>query len=150
MYGKNGDQSLLSLGIEKPMMVTTPDDPRANLEAEYEALGMMVSGSPLSFYKDELSKIKLVPLGELENTNGDVQTAGVVKAIRAIVTRKGSQMAFLDLYDDVSEQSFVLFSDAYAKCYSVLKADAVVVLTCHKDFRKEDSYIVSDASSLGE
>jgi DNA polymerase III alpha subunit len=74
----------------------------------------------------------------------------VVKAIRAIVTRKGSQMAFLDLYDDVSEQSFVLFSDAYAKCYSVLKADAVVVLTCHKDFRKEDSYIVSDASSLGE
>jgi DNA polymerase-3 subunit alpha len=107
MYGKNGDQSLLSLGIEKPMMVTTPDDPRANLEAEYEALGMMVSGSPLSFYKDELSKIKLVPLGELENTNGDVQTAGVVKAIRAIVTRKGSQMAFLDLYDDVSEQSFV-------------------------------------------
>jgi DNA polymerase-3 subunit alpha len=111
---------------------------------------MMVSGSPLSFYKEELSHWKLVPLGELENTNGDVQTAGVVKAIRAIVTRKGSQMAFLDLYDDVSEQSFVLFSDAYAKCYGVLKADKAVVITCHKDFRKEDSYIVSDAVSLGD
>jgi DNA polymerase III alpha subunit len=59
-------------------------------------------------------------------------------------------MAFLSLYDDVSEVSFVLFSEAYARCYSVLKTDAVVLVSCHKDMRKEDSYLVDNAEALGE
>lgn len=150
MFGESGSQALLNLGIEKPAMIIRKDDPRENLEGEYETLGMMVSGSPLSFYKERLSKENIVPLGELDGTSGNVKTAGIVKSIRAIVTRKGSQMAFLDLYDDVSEQGFVLFSEAYAKCYQALKNDNAVIVSCHKDFRKEGSYIVDDAQKLGD
>jgi hypothetical protein len=42
-----GKKQLLAIGLDKPAMVDSSDDPRINLDAEYEALGMMVSGSPL-------------------------------------------------------------------------------------------------------
>jgi DNA polymerase III alpha subunit len=60
---------------------------RENLDAEYEALGMMISGSPLSFYKDILASRHITPLSELPDSVGTVETAGVVKEIRAITTR---------------------------------------------------------------
>jgi DNA polymerase III alpha subunit len=60
-------------------------------------------------------------------------------------------MAFLELYDDVTEASFVLFSEAYAKCYRAqLKEDAIVIVTAHKDMRKDGSYLVEDAVRLGD
>jgi DNA polymerase-3 subunit alpha len=148
LYGETGREALLALGIEKPAMVQSEDDPRTNLEAEYEALGMMVSGSPLSFYADKLKARKITPLAELDLAKGEVETAGIVKSIRAITTRNGKQMAFLELYDDVSEASFVLFSEAYASCYSVLKADAAVIVRCQPDARKQGSHIVTGAESL--
>ena len=150
MFGDTGQEALLAIGLEKPAMVDSPDDPRINLDAEYEALGMMVSGSPLSFYKATLASRHLVSLSDLPDSVGEVETAGVVKEIRAITTRKGTQMAFLTLYDDVTEVSFVLFSEAYSRCYSVLKADKVVIVKCHKDQRKEDSYLVDEATALGD
>jgi DNA polymerase-3 subunit alpha len=137
MFGDSGQEALLAIGIEKPAMVVIPDDLRSNLNAEYDALGMMVSGSPLSFYKEKLASLHYVPLGELAESQGDVKTVGIVKAIRAITTRKGNQMAFLDLYDEVSEVSFVLFSRSLSACYKVLKTDAMVIVTCHKDYRKD-------------
>lgn len=150
MFGESGQEALLAIGIEKPLMVEMEDDPRTNLEAEYEALGLMVSGNPLNFYADKIKAAGAVPLSALPDSVGIVKTAGIVKAIRAITTRKGSQMAFLDLYDDVSEVSFVLFSEAYAQCYSVLKTDAPVLVSCRKDERKEDSYLVVAAEALGD
>ena len=149
LFGDSGQEALLAIGLDKPTMVDSFDDFRINLNAEYEALGLMVSGSPLSFYKDILSGREITPLSDLPESVGTVLTAGVVKEIRAITTRKGTQMAFLSLYDDVSEVSFVLFSEAYSRCYSVLKVDAVVLLSCHKDLRREESYLVDNAEALG-
>lgn len=149
LYGENGDQALLTgLGIEKPALKKFETDLRSDLDAEYEALGLMVSGSPLLFYKDKIAAEGAIPLGEMENQNGTFKTVGIVKDIRAIVTRKGSQMAFLELYDETDEANFVLFSEAYAKCYPVLKDDKIVVVSAHKDYRKENSYLVEDAKGL--
>ena len=150
MVGSSGQEALLNLHMEKPRMLASPDDLRSNLDAEYEALGMMVSGSPLSFYEDRIEQEHLTRLGALEETSDEVETVGIVKSIRAIVTRKGSQMAFLDLYDEVSEVSFVLFQEAYSQAYPFLKTDSLVIVKCHKDFRKMDSYIVTGARKLGD
>jgi DNA polymerase-3 subunit alpha len=150
MFGESGQEALLAIGIEKPAMVASQDDLRIALSAEYEALGIMVSGSPLSFYAAKLKERAITPLGEIDEAMGEITTAGIVKSLRAITTRKGSQMAFLELYDEVSERSFILFSEAYAACYSLLKTDAIVVIQCHKDNRQEGSYLVDGATSVGE
>ena len=151
MYGESGQQVLLEkLAMEKPALREAASDKREDLDAEYAALGLMVSGSPLSFYKERIQMEKAIPLSEIGEVSGFFKTAGIVKDVRAIVTRKGSQMAFLELYDDVTDQSFVLFSEAYAKCYGALKDDAIVIVTAHKDMRKDGSYLVEDAVRLGD
>lgn len=148
MFGESGQEALLNLGIEKPVMNEMPEDKRTDLDAEYAATGIMISGSPLGFFETEIQKEGAIPLGEIGEQKGEFSTAGIVKSIRAIITKRGSQMAFLELYDDMSEASFVLFSEAYAKCYSVLKVDALVIVKAHKDYRREGDYLVEDASPL--
>jgi len=151
LYGKNGKQMLLqAIGLEKPSIRPALENKREDLDAEYEALGMMVSGSPLSFYKNEIAEAEAIPLTAIAEARGDFRTVGIVKSLRTIVTRKGSQMAFLELYDEVSEASFVLFSEAYAKCFAFLGEDAIVIVTAHKDQRKDGSFLVEDAIKLGD
>ena len=57
-------------------------------------------------------------------------------------------MAFLELYDDLTEVSFVLFQEAYAECYSVLKRDAIVMVKVQKDRKQEGSYQVYEAKKV--
>ena len=147
--GETGQEILLSLGIEKPRMVEAQDDMRKNLDAEYEALGMMVSGSPLSLYKDRLKSLGAVPLRDLPSQTGQFLTAGIVKNVRSIRTRKGDQMAFMDLYDDVAEASFTVFSDVYSKSFMALKSDAIILVRGRKSDRR-DGYIADEVSGLEE
>jgi DNA polymerase-3 subunit alpha len=149
LAGSDGKQALLTLGIEKPALVNAIDSKKEDLEAEYEALGMMVSGSPLSFYKAKIEQAKTIPLSEIDEEQAPFLTAGLVKSARAIVTRKGKQMCFLDLYDDVSEASFILWSEEYAKYFSLLKDEAPLLVKARPDGRGQ-GYIVMEVTSLGE
>ena len=150
LHGTSGEQFLIDLGISKPMLENVLDDERINLEREYDALGMMISSSPLSLYKDRLEEEKIVPLSDIDEKVGSITSAGIVKSVRAINTKTGKKMAFLSLFDDVTTKEFVVFSEAFAKTYSFLKNDAVLLIKCHKDFHKEGSFILDDASLLGE
>ncbi len=58
-------------------------------------------------------------------------------------------MAFLDVYDEYSEMSSVVFNDAYSEYFPLLVNDALVYLWVKKDERKEGSYIVSKIESIG-
>jgi DNA polymerase-3 subunit alpha len=148
---ENGQQFLTDIGIAKPLLEREPDDLRANLEAEYNALGMMVSGSPLSLYQDEIKKLPhYCPLHELGNAPYHTMTAGVLRGARAITTKSGKKMAFLELYDEVSVKEFTVFPSVYEACYAVLTTGAVLAVECHKDDRKDGTYIIDSARALGE
>jgi DNA polymerase-3 subunit alpha len=144
----SGQPTLFELNIPKPVLKDVPNDVMENLEAEKEALGIMISGSPLSFYENEISKINYTPLGEIDTESGDFLTIGAVKSIRTITTKKGSTMAFLGVYDDTKEADFTLFSEAYDAAYPLLKKDNVLLLKGHKDTRREDTYILDSASAI--
>lgn len=149
MFGVDGQSVLLDIGLEKPMMIETKDDPAINLASEYEALGLMISGSPLSLYKNEIALKGAAPLADIPSKNGDVWTYGIVKSMRAITTRKGTKMAFLEVYDEMSELSAVLFSEAYNEYFPLLKTDALVYLLLRKDKFKDGSYVVLKVEPLG-
>ncbi len=150
LFGTDGQQFLVDLGISKPMIENVIDDQKINLEREYEATGIMVSSSPLSLYDNELKHYKAQPLSVLDETNTSIISAGIVKSIRSIKTKNNKKMAFLVLYDDVSEKEFVVFSDMYEKTYTILKKDAALLIRGHRDSNREDSYILDNAALLGE
>lgn len=132
---------LLDIGIEKPMLATVDNDLRVNLEAEYETLGMMISTSPFELYRNILVGIDFVKIDDAKNAYGEFTTAGLIKNVRTIVTKKGTQMCFLEIYDDINEMSFTLFEEAYLNSYVALKKDNLVLVTGKKDRKMQDSFV---------
>ncbi len=149
LFGTDGQQFLVDLGISKPMIEEVNDDQKVNLEREYEATGIMISSSPLSLFDSELKRYKAKPLSLLDETNSPLICGGIVKSIRSIKTKSGKKMAFLALYDDMSEKEFVVFPETYEKTYHFLKKDAAILIRAHRDSKKENSYILDNAALLG-
>lgn len=146
--GEEGNEALLSLGIEKPALQVRDESKRADLEGEYEVLGIMVSGSPLSFYKEEIKKAGAYSLSEIDNAPHNFVVAGIIKSIRAIVTKKGTKMCFLEVYDELSDATFILWSEAYLSSFKSLVEEAPVLIEGYKDDR--GGYIASKVTVLGE
>lgn len=148
MMGDNNENQLLSLEIEKPSFIEADNNLRDNLDAEYDALGMMVSASPLDIYAKTLKEKDAVPLLDIGEKSYFV-TAGIIGSIRVITTKKGNQMCFLDVYDDVSKISFTLFQEVYSASFPYLKEGSIVLIEGKKDNRK-DSYLANKITPLGE
>ncbi len=141
---------LLDIGIEKPMLANVEDDLRINLEAEFETLGMMISASPFKLYEKELVGVKFIRIEDAYSANGEFVTAGLVKNVKAIITKKGTQMCFLEIYDDLNDMEFTLFEEAYLKSFSALKKDNLVLVTGRKDRIKQDSFLATLVRKVGE
>lgn len=150
IYGESGQAALLALNIEKPVMVEAKDHKAINLEAEYEALGMMVSGSPLSLYQEQLKGHKLVSVGQAPFARGIIECAAIIKSVRAHKTKKGDNMAFISIYDEDSELNIVAFSDVYERLFVELKENRVLLFKIRKDERRPDNFILMDATPLGD
>ena len=149
MYGDKGDMALLDLGIEKPKLREEKDDVLVSLTAEKEALGLMVSGSPLDFWVDKIKEEGAISISEALETNGESFLAcGVVKNVRVIMTKKGKQMAFLEVYDDLAEATFILWSEEYAEYFSILKEGKAILIRGRKDLRREDSFLGEEIKEL--
>ena len=146
--GSNGQEVLFDLDIPKPILIDVPNRAEENLLIEKEALGIMISGSPLLLHKDALEGKDYKPLSEAEEQTGSFLTAGAVKSIRAITTKNKRSMAFLLVYDDVSELEITIFSDEYDSYYPLLQKDNVLLLKLHKDERRENTYILEEAMEV--
>ncbi len=146
--GESGQAVLFELNIPQPILVDVPNDEGENLEAEKEALGIMISGSPLSLHMDALEGKDYTPLSKAGEKNGPLKTAGAIKSIRTITAKNGKTMAFVGIYDDVGELELTVFSDQYDASYPLLKKDNVVYFSCHKDNRRENTYILDEMEAL--
>jgi DNA polymerase-3 subunit alpha len=146
--GESGQAVLFELNIPQPILVDVPNDEAENLEAEKEALGIMISGSPLSLHMDALEGKEYTPLSKAGEKNGTFKTAGAIKSIRTITAKNGKTMAFVGIYDDVGELELTVFSDQYDASYPLLKKDNVVYFSCHKDNRRENTYILEQMEAL--
>lgn len=152
MVGDSLDRpSLFEIGIDKPRIIRAEDNLKEDLLAEYETLGMMISQSLFSLHKETLDGVSYTPLSEIDTVNGEFETVGLVKAVKTIITKKGNkQMAFLDLYDDTSDRSFVMFEEAFTNSYMNMKVDNLVKVRARKDSWKEDSYQAFEVIKLGD
>ena len=82
------------------------------LDMERELLGLFLSGHPLDDYDELLKAAEPDPiayLGELADGREAV-VAGMVVAKKEIVSKKGQQMAFIELEDRIDRVEVVIFS----------------------------------------
>ena len=148
LSGDSGNEMLLGLDFPKPEIIPVTENKMTDLLNEREALGLMVSGSPL----DELAKGKPYHrLSEIEHSLVPLEVMGIVLKAKAIVTKKGNKMAFLTVYDEETEIEATLFADEYSKAYPHLKEGTAISLLLRKDdYRDRQGYIASNIHPLEE
>ena len=133
----------------KPQYRHVEDDLIENLSREYDALGLMLSASPLVKYKNELKKHNITLICDANQSIQTMYLAAVVKQIKAINTKKGDPMAFLSIYDESGEMEVTVFSKAYELYGQLLKKDKVLLIKGRFDFQK-NTFIANEISELEE
>ncbi|HZG83589.1 DNA polymerase III subunit alpha [Paenibacillus sp.] len=115
------------------------------LEHERELLGLYVTGHPLDQYAswyDEYDMLPIHRLSELEEGT-EVVVFGMVLSVKPIVTRKGQQMAFLELEDRVSGVEVVLFPETWKTSSSLAGKGVICAVAAKVQHGDEDVKLIA-------
>jgi len=104
-------------------------DKRVLLDMEKEMLGIYLSDSPLSEYREVLKRYSTHRIADLSSVavGSNVAIAGLVTSVRKIMTRFKTQMAFLQVEDFSGSTEVTLRPQAFEK-YSSLCLDGAIVV----------------------
>ncbi len=100
------------------------------LSFEKEALGFYISGHPLDSYRQHIKKLGLTGTDRLFNVpeGSRISMAGIVRAKKDKLTKKGNKMAFLILEDLSGSIEVICFPDVYMRYRDVIDSDKPVFL----------------------
>ncbi len=150
VYKEDGQLNIGFTDYIKPYLVEDNDDPIENLDKEYEALGIMLSNSPLHYKADILRAKKIVSITDAKERK-TAKIAGLVRSVKTIQTKKGGTMAFVKLADEVDEIELTVFSDLYVKSISLLEKNKLIIADIRSEKRNDDiDYICANIEPLEE
>lgn len=99
------------------------------LQGEKETLGFYFTGHPLELYEEELKHIVTTKISTLRPQQGQsVIVAGLVVAVRTMMSKRGDKMAFVSLNDRSGRMEVAVFSDVYAEYRYLIQTDQLLVV----------------------
>jgi DNA polymerase-3 subunit alpha len=141
---ENGD------GEDIPDKGEWPD--RQKWSYEKEALGVYVTGHPLSDYAKELEKFADVSTNQIgEEISGKViSVGGIITALRHLRTRKGDSMGSFQLEDLFGTVSVLVWPNAWEKNRALLENDHPVLVKgrCEVDGKGDARVLCSEVLDL--
>jgi DNA polymerase III subunit alpha len=119
---------LASFAPPKPEIPAIEDDRRRSLEWEKETLGLFVSDHPLRPVLHKLKKHADTTVSDLDGCRDGavVWVGGLATSVRVNTTRKGDNMAMLQLDDTRGLAEVIVFPRVYASCADCVREDAVL------------------------
>lgn len=137
-------------GIEHYLRGDVPElSKRQMLAFEKEMMGIYISGHPLEDYAELLQTLDYFTVGDLQfEKTEDLQIAGVREGMEVSVcgiaehinvktTKRGDQMAFLQLSDQFGSIEIVIFAGVYAGLKYLLKEETAVYVTGRLDIQED-------------
>lgn len=132
LKGESEDQFCMFEAAEiapaKPEIPGVEDEQRQSLEWEKETLGLYVSDHPLRPVLHKLKKRTDTTVSDLDNCRDGamVWVGGLATSVRINTTRKGDNMAMLQLDDMRGLAEVMVFPRVYANCSECVREDAVL------------------------
>jgi DNA polymerase-3 subunit alpha len=121
------------------------------LKLEKEHLGFYVSEHPLKALQRAAQVLSPINLAELEEHKSRKKVSAIVlvNAVKKIMTKKGTPMAFLTLEDASGQSEAVVFSDTYERIQKLLVDEATLMVWGKVD-RRDDrvQLIIEDAEPI--
>lgn len=133
-----------------PIVNKHDEDLKTKYENEYNALNILLSGSLLANYKNNINKLKIKPLIEQINNFSYINIAVIVKEIRLIKTKKKQNMAILQVQDDTSSIEVVVFPRTYNEYQKLLIKDKALLIYGRFKNESELSFISEKITILEE
>ncbi len=118
---------------------------------ERDLLGLYISAHPLDNF-DAFFQEQTIPLRNVTpNIDGQkVTIGGLVTAIRTIVTKSGSKMAFVGIEDKTSEAELIVFPKLYEQLGDALRQDIVVKVTGKISARDREGNLGDEAKMIAD
>ena len=149
-YREDGQLDLGVSALIAPYLVRDHDDPLENLDKEYEALGIMLSNSPLHYKADILKAKKINAIVDAKEAKS-AKIAGLIRSVKTISTKKGATMAFVKLADETDEIELTVFSDEYLKSIALLEKNKLIIASIKAEKRNDSiDYICNQIEPLEE
>lgn len=146
LIGDNAVQPSVSL---QPAPVKYTD--KEKLTWERELLGLYVSAHPLDNY-DKYFEEQTVSILEVkpQNDGAKIVVGGIVTAVRTIVTKSGTKMAFVKIEDKTAEGEVIVFPNLFEQVGAKLVQDAVIRVSGRVNARDRDGALTSEAKVNAE
>lgn len=124
---------------------------KERLTWERELLGLYISAHPLDNY-DAYFEEQTVPILEMtQDIDGKKLTiGGLVSAVRSIVTKSGTKMAFVKIEDKTGEAEVIVFPNLYEQIGAKLVQDAVIRASGKVSARDRDGNLTSDVKLIAD
>jgi DNA polymerase-3 subunit alpha len=133
-----------------PLAEADPWPEAQQLTFEKEALGLYLSGHPISRFAAELSALGARTCAELTTSLADMSIGGIVSGTRQTKTRRGDRMAIFTLEDDGGAVEVVVYPETYQRCGTLIENDAMVVVRGKLEKDDETARIVAtEVFSMG-
>ncbi|WP_410769771.1 DNA polymerase III subunit alpha [Fontibacillus sp. BL9] len=116
------------------------------LELERELLGLYLSGHPLDDYDEQLEQEGIDKLMDLAEAPDDSKAivAGMVVSVKAITTKQGKAMAFMELEDQIERCEVVLFPEVWRRCSPHVAKGALLALRATVQQQDEGFKLLAD------
>jgi DNA polymerase-3 subunit alpha len=154
--GKTDDQASLFgkelMPVSKlKLREVEPASKKEKLTWEKELLGLYVSSHPMEEYAERLKKITHPIKVVIENKIGNTTLGGIITRVQKILTKKGDQMAFIDLEDLTGTIEVIVFPNLFSK-FTNLIVDGKIVLVTGKlsDKDGEPKFLADDMREFGQ
>jgi DNA polymerase III subunit alpha len=132
----------------KPVMDLPP---QKKLQMEKELLGFYVSDHPLKSLRQIAPLLTPINLSQLGEQREETRLCAVVMLnnVKKVVTKKGVQMAILQVEDLTTQSEAVVFPKTYERISSLLQVDTRLIIWGKVDRRDEQTqFILEDAEPV--
>lgn len=118
---------------------------------ERELLGLYISAHPLDNY-DAYFEEQTVSMAEMtQDIDGRTITiGGIISAVRTIITKSGTKMAFVKLEDKTNEAEVIIFPSLFEQVGARLVQDAVIRATGKVSARDREGNLTGDVKLIAD
>ncbi len=138
----------ISIRDREPELPVLPELSKEDLlHMERELLGIYVSGHPLEGMRDLLEALTSMSMAELSSCEdgSNVTVGGLLRNVRALVTKSGKNMCFLTLEDLTESVEVVVFPNVYENYSSYIHLEEAFLITGRLEVREESLKIMAQS-----
>jgi len=149
LFGAMGDAGV----IPEPEIKTAPTKypEKEQLLWERDLMGLYISSHPLdkydTYFEEQTHPYELITA---ENDGCAVIIGGIISAVRTIITKSNTRMAFVKLENKTTEQEVIIFPNLYEEVGAKLVQDNVVKVTGRINAKDKDGNITSEVKVIAD